>query len=213
MLRLLLFASLIFLASCHHLPNSASAKVLTITGLVYPQAPLAEGDYTVSIKLADVSKMDITATVLAETTLSATGLPLSYSLSVDAGTLDSRMSYALQARVSHLSGELVAINDTVHPFIVSDNTDYDILVRPLTLKPGQIQRQSLNCAGDIYTLAFYGEFIQLNKSPRGNRHILPRVRSASGEKYQQGEQLIFLKGSKPPIVKLNGQQQECQLSE
>ena len=195
--------------------QTPTQSLTTVTGFVYSETPILQGQSTallVDITLANVSKMDVAATRITSQLLVADALPATYSISFDAGLMDPRMTYALQARVTNKAGDLLAINDTVHQFTLKDDLAADIIVKPIKQKGIKAKRARLTCEGGQYALLFYPDFLLSRVLPSGNRLVLPKVVSASGEKYERGDSMIFLKGNKPPIVEMNGNRLNCQLS-
>jgi hypothetical protein len=185
----------------------------TITGTIYPQLTnphtKAEG-YLLEVTLADVSKMDVAADIITTTSLEIDALPASYSLKFNPEQLKERMTYALQARVKNKDGKLFAITDTSQQYhIKQDDSDYDILVKPLRLSSPDTKTARLNCDKSDYSLVFYPDLLVIRPQPSGSQRILPRVPSASGEKFQRVGDMVFMKGDKPPFVDLNEERLTC----
>jgi putative lipoprotein len=67
----------------------------------------------VEVTLADVSKQDVAATVIASQTIETKGVqvPIPYELTYDPSTIDPRFTYAVSARIT-VDGKLAWISTT-----------------------------------------------------------------------------------------------------
>ena len=118
----------LLLAACaaDHGPSKSTPDTMQpvrVTGTVtwrerIALAPEAE----IIVRLQDVSRMDAPAVVLAEQRFAAAGRqpPYSFEFVVDATRMDSRMRYAVSARVER-QGQLLFINDTSYPVVTQGN--------------------------------------------------------------------------------------------
>jgi len=104
-----------------------------VTGNVfYLQRIALPDDAQVRVTLADVSKMDVAAEVIAEQTLyGPLQVPLPFRLEYDPARIDERMSYAVQARIES-GGRLLFVTTEQHPVITRGNpTELEVRVDPI----------------------------------------------------------------------------------
>jgi putative lipoprotein len=96
-----------------------AASSLRVSGTVaYRERIALDPAAEVVVQLLDVSRMDAPSVTLAEQRIKADGRqpPFAYELQVDAARIDSRMRYAVSARI--VRGEqLLFINDTQYPVL------------------------------------------------------------------------------------------------
>ena len=69
-----------------------------------------------AVSLLDVSLQDVAATLIGEQTLAVAALPFDFRIEYDPSLIDDRNDYSLSARIE-LEGDLLYINDTVHPVL------------------------------------------------------------------------------------------------
>ncbi len=127
-----LFVILIFFsatAACRYEPGNSSQSEISppapagiISGTVsYRERILLRPGSRVEITLQDVSRADAPATQIAKLEITEPGqVPIPFKLSYDPAKIDSRMSYALQARILGPDGKLLFINDTHTAVITRD---------------------------------------------------------------------------------------------
>lgn len=87
---------------------------------------------TIQVQLADVSRADAPAIVLAEQRIEARGrqVPFPFELAYDPSTIDPRMTYVVQARIED-GGRLLFVNDTRYAVITRGApTRVEMLLRP-----------------------------------------------------------------------------------
>jgi putative lipoprotein len=97
-------------------PKPKSVKPLVnLSGTVTYYEPFTlSPDVTLTVELADVSRQDVPAKVLAEQIISNPGRsPIPFELSYDPDAIVPNHSYAVQARIEW-EGKLRFINDTRH---------------------------------------------------------------------------------------------------
>ena len=76
---------------------------------------------TVTVTLQDTSLADASAIELGRAVINdAASLPFRFAIEYDGDAIDSRNEYTISARVE-AGGELLYINDTVHPVITGGN--------------------------------------------------------------------------------------------
>jgi putative lipoprotein len=188
-----------------------------VTGTIYakqPIAPTSGKGYLVKVILADISKMDVAATVIGSISFTTKHLPAQYSITFDPALVESRMSYALQTRITDESGQLVGVTDQHHKYTLTDpSIGFDILVKAIQLEAPIPIQIKMDCDEQNYSLARYPSLLVKTDLAVHNQHILPRVVSASGEHYQSSSESIFMKGDNPPLVEINGKRVSCHLEE
>jgi putative lipoprotein len=105
-----------------------------VTGTVtYLQRSALPPTATVRVQLADVSRADAPAAVLAEQRIEAQGrqVPFAFELPYDPAAIDARMTYAVQARIEDGS-RLLFINDTRYAVITRGApTHVEMVLRPV----------------------------------------------------------------------------------
>lgn len=90
------------------------AAHVTLNGIVtYRQRIALPQDARLKVVIADVSRADAPALVIAETEIQTAGkqVPISFTLDYDPAQIDPRGSYAVSARITDASGALLWIND------------------------------------------------------------------------------------------------------
>ncbi len=141
------------------------------------------------IKLQDISIADRAATVLAEQRIEFAGqqVPVDFKLDVDADELESRGRYSVRAVINDGNDRLLFNTDTAHLVEPGpENVDMGLLILRQNTSPtqgsGDIDMRVYTC-GDTNAAIMPGDdMIQLKVD--GVSYDLPRVPSASGEKYQ-----------------------------
>ena len=125
-------AGLLALAACSNggdtdsQPAQAEAKPLPaarMTGTVaYRERMPLRPDYTITVRLEDVSRADAPAMVLAEQTLDTKGkaIPVPWALVYDPTRVDERMSYAVRAEIRDGQNRLQWTTTTHHPVLTRD---------------------------------------------------------------------------------------------
>ena len=90
---------------------------------------------TVTIKLEDVSLADAPSVVLAERTYTNIAqLPMSYELSYKLSDLNEGYMYSISAAIYGKSGDLLFINDTLHP-VMANQGDQEIDIELIMIEP------------------------------------------------------------------------------
>ncbi len=106
-----------------------------ITGTVtYLQRVALPSDAIIEVQLADVSKQDVAATVIASQTIRANGaqVPIPFELVYDPTQIDQRMTYAVSARIT-VGGELAWMSTTRSSVLTrgAPATGVEIIVEPV----------------------------------------------------------------------------------
>jgi len=117
------FAGLVLAAAAPTAPALAASRVLQGTVAYRERMALPPGA-VIEIKLLDVSLADAPARTIAETRVSGRRIPAPWTLRFDAGQIDPRHSYALQARILD-RGRLLFTTTERHSIFAGgpDNTD------------------------------------------------------------------------------------------
>lgn len=104
------------------LPGVAEAGPVTVRGeVVYRERMALPRGVRVEVQLADVSRADAPARVLATAQIGKfAGSPIPFTLRVDGKKLTGKARYVLQARILDNRGKLLFINDTSHPWKPGD---------------------------------------------------------------------------------------------
>jgi putative lipoprotein len=89
--------------------SRAGDTLASLTGhVMYRERMAMPPASIVTVTLADVSRADARATVLAEQRIEgAASIPIPFQLDYDPGDIDNRMSYAIQAQIRDASGDLL----------------------------------------------------------------------------------------------------------
>jgi hypothetical protein len=154
--------------------------------------------------------MDVASTEIGSVSLITEDLPVEYSIAIDPALIKPRMSYALQTRIIDQAGKLVGVTDQPHKYTLTEaNINFDILVNAIQLEaPIPIQKK-MTCGKENFSLAIYPSLLVKTNLAIHNQHILPRVISASGERFQSSEESIFIKGELTPLVEAVGESISC----
>ena len=114
------------------MPSPAPAAAVSGT-VTYLQRIALPPNAVVEVKLVDVSRQDVPATVLGEQIITNPGqVPIPFEIAYDPASIDPRFTYAVQARIM-ADGQLLFISDTVTPVITrgAPTSDVEIVVVPV----------------------------------------------------------------------------------
>lgn len=111
------------LAACQTTSKEAAATVqqpapgnlVTLTGTaLYRERIALSNDARLTVRISDVSLMDVAAPVIAEIEIPTQGrqVPIAFSLDYDPARIDPRGRYAVSARITDGTGRLIWITDT-----------------------------------------------------------------------------------------------------
>lgn len=134
----------VVLADCKQQPPAEQTTPMTettpalsgvLTGTVnYLQRMALPSNAVIEVTLADVSKMDVAATIVATQTITADGkqVPFSYELTYDPATIQPQMTYAVSARIL-VDGKLRFISTQRYSALTNGApaTGIDIIVQPV----------------------------------------------------------------------------------
>ena len=123
---------LIVLVSAAALAGCGSGKdEATVTGTVtYLQRIALSPDAVVTVKIEDVSKMDVAAEVIGEQVIQTEGaqVPIPFEVPYDPDKIVDNHSYSLRVRIEDSAGKLLFINDSAVPVITKGNPTENIEV-------------------------------------------------------------------------------------
>lgn len=110
----------------------AGADSVTISGQVVladeAGDPVLPAESQIVVQVQDTGRADASAIVLGEQIIAdATSLPVSYEIDVDPAALETAAQVSVSVRVESAEGQLLYINDTVHPVSASE-TAVDVAV-------------------------------------------------------------------------------------
>jgi len=173
-------------------PDSAEAQaeMKEIIGQIsYRERIALRPGAVAEIELQDISIADRAAPVLAEQTIELGGqqVPVDFRLNVDSNELEPRGRYSVRAVINDGNDRLLFTTDTAH-LVEPGPEDVDLgllILRQTTTAPegGESGDMRVYSCGDTNAAIMPGEdMIQLKVD--GVSYDLPRVPSASGEKYQ-----------------------------
>lgn len=94
---------------------SAPTSLVTLSGTaLYRERIALPADAHLTVRISDVSLMDVAAPVITETVIATEGrqVPLAFSLDYDPAHIDPRGRYAVSARITDGAGRLIWITDT-----------------------------------------------------------------------------------------------------
>ena len=116
--------------------TACSSDSAAITGVVtYHQRIALPDDAVVTVKIQDVSLMDVAAKVIGEQVIKTDGaqVPIPYEVPYNPNAIDERHTYSMSARIEDSTGKLLFISDTTNPVITHDNPsdDVEIVVVPV----------------------------------------------------------------------------------
>jgi len=116
-------------------PELDTEAMAQLTGSVaYRERIALRMDSVITVRLSDVSRMDVPAILIAEETIEARGksIPVPYTLNYDPSRIEQRNTYAVRAEIRDGNGKLLWTTDTMIPVLTrgapSDGVDI-MLVR------------------------------------------------------------------------------------
>jgi putative lipoprotein len=114
------------------LASADSAGDSAVTGTVtYLQRIALPASAVITVRLQDVSRQDVAATLISEQVIVTEGeqVPVAYTLPYDPAEIDDRYTYSVSARIE-IDGQLAWISDTMNPVISrgAPTSDVEIVV-------------------------------------------------------------------------------------
>lgn len=137
-----------------------------LTGSVtYRERIALSPDAVITVTLADVSKMDVAATMITTQVFTAAGkqVPFPFELTYDPVAINPAMSYAVQARITE-NGQLRFINTTNIPVLTRNApvTDVEVVVDPVGAAPAATTPTTPTFSGVLTGVVTYRERIALS---------------------------------------------------
>ncbi|WP_416876732.1 YbaY family lipoprotein [Litorimonas sp.] len=211
---LLLFGGL---SACTEAANTSDpteqsqSNTLKITGQIGYRERIALSPGAVAeIKLQDISIADRPAPVLAEQTLEFDGqqIPWDFELNVESDELEPRGRYSVRAMINDRDGHLMFTSDTAN-IVQPGEGDVDlglILLRQNTVSQEKTEDDDMwvyRCGDTNAAIVQSEDMIRLKVD--GTSYDLPRVPSASGEKYEadlNGQMVMFWSKGERALLKI-----------
>ena len=139
-------ALLILAAACQTAPGPSDAMLeipsgrepnAAVSGTVtYRERIALTPGASLVVELRDVSLADAAAPLIARQTIANPGqVPINFKVEYSREDIDSRHTYAIQARIIESDGRLAFINDTAHHVITRGNPDHVDMVLVLVQPP------------------------------------------------------------------------------
>jgi uncharacterized lipoprotein YbaY/membrane-bound inhibitor of C-type lysozyme len=137
-----------------------------LTGSVtYRERIALSPDAVITVTLADVSKMDVAATMITTQVFTAAGkqVPFPFEMTYDPVAINPAMSYAVQARITE-NGQLRFINTTNIPVLTRNApvTDVEVVVDPVGAAPAATTPTTPTFSGVLTGVVTYRERIALS---------------------------------------------------
>ena len=144
-------ALLILAAACQTAPGLSDATLeipsgrepnAAVSGTVtYRERIALTPGASLVVELRDVSLADAAAPLIARQTIANPGqVPINFKVEYSSEDIDSRHTYAIQARIIESDGRLAFINDTAHHVITRGNPDHvDMLLVLVQPPPDQVE--------------------------------------------------------------------------
>ena len=168
-----------------------ASETVTLSGqLSYRERIALLPGSTATVSLEDVSRADAPSTVIASETIELGNrqVPVPFQLAVDDGQLSERSRYSLRATISGPDGALAWTTDTAMP-VEKGSGDRDFGMITLVSARGSAGSNATGetvyvCGDARIRVAASAESAAVTFD--GRQMTLPRVPSASGEKYESG---------------------------
>lgn len=212
---LLLCAALLALTGCGEQSDSAqnsndtgenSVERINIFGeLTYRQRIALPPDASATVTLLDLGQGDanVEETIVTQIHLSDfKQVPIAFSLTYPSDVIHSGNTYRLRARIRDKQGKLLWRSHGPIKFDPLDDSKKLTIVMQQASSGSQEQTLSYNCDGKTFSVTVTPDTATLQSS----NHIveLPAVRSASGAKYSDGDNVFWSKGQEQALVIIDG---------
>lgn len=195
------------------LPESEQAQIdiKEITGQIgYRERIALQPGAVAEIELQDISVADRAAPVLAAQNIEFNGqqIPVDFALTVDSDTLEPRGRYSVRAIINDSDGRLMFTSDTAN-IVEPGPGDVDlglILLRQNTVSSKKSETDDMwvySCGDTNAAIVQDEDMIRLKVD--GTSYDLPRIESASGEKYQadiDGQTVMFWSKGERALLKI-----------
>ena len=169
----------------------------------------------VTVRLLDVSRADVKATLLAEQRIeNLATVPVPFQLDYDPDVIDGRMSYAVQAQIHDAAGQLLWTTTEHIGVLTRGNaaTDVEVRVHRVGSRRDSFHADGIQPTALGKTLVFdcQGFELVVRTGPGeitlylpDRSAVLPQVRAASGVKYEGEGLLLWMKGDEA-IFEMDG---------
>ena len=205
--RFILLAVLLAVSFAVPASESDGGAMASVTGHVtYRERIALRPGSVVTVKLVDVSRADVKATILAEQRIeNPATVPVPFQLDYDPDVIDGHMSYAVQAQIHDVAGQL-QWTTTEHIGVLSRgnaSSDIEVWVHRVGSRKDGSQASEMQTTAVGKTLVFdcQGFELVVRTGPgevalylSGRYAVLPQVRAASGVKYKGEGLLLWMKG-------------------
>ena len=205
--RLFLAAVLLAFSLATQAGASDGGTMASLTGQVmYRERIALRPGSIVTVKLVDVSRADVKATVLAEQRIeNPVSIPVPFKLDYDSDAIDARMSYAVQAYIHDAAGRLLWAStehigvltrgnpaDNIEVWVYRIGSHMDSFRKPVIQLAAAGKTLVLDCEGLEVVVRTGPDEITLYLP--GRDVVLPQVQAASGVKYEGQGLLLWMKG-------------------
>ncbi len=182
---------------------SGGGAMASMTGhVIYRERIALRPGSIVMVKLVDVSRADVKATLLAEQRIeNPVTVPVPFQLDYNPDVIDARMSYAVQAQIHDAAGQLLWTTTEHIGVLTRGNaaTDVEVRVHRVERRKDSFHANGMQPTEAGKTLVFDCQGIELvvRTGPgeaasylSGRYAVFPQVRPAPGVKYE-GEGLLL----------------------
>jgi putative lipoprotein len=142
--------AVVALTGCETLKPAAAAEAVIDGTITYRERMLLPPGATITVGLEDVSRMDVPAKLIAETSFAAVGAPpYAFRLAYPAEDIVERRRYGLRVRIEHNDSLLFINHHHIDPFATAPGESLDVVVRrasrpqPSTRNPVTMPNASL----------------------------------------------------------------------
>lgn len=132
--------------------GGAMAESATVSGTAgYRERIALPPGAQLEVRLMDVSRMDVAATMLSARRFAMTGVPQAFSLVYDPALIDDRKSYVLQAEIHH-DGKVRFRTTQAYPVLTRGGGDSADLILTRAPEPGAMHATRLTGAWEVVEL-------------------------------------------------------------
>jgi heat shock protein HslJ len=131
-----------------------------VTGTVtYRQRIALPEDAVITVKIEDVSLMDVPAKTIGEQVIETEGkqVPFPYDVAYNEDDIDERNTYSMGVRIEDSTGKLLFISDTMTPVITNGNPTEDVEIVVVPVGGGAQAGPAPSLTGTVWTLTALGD--------------------------------------------------------
>ena len=123
------------------IPSGREPNAVVSGSVTYRERIALTPGASLVVELRDVSLADAAAKLIARQTIANPGqVPINFKVEYSSDDIDSRHTYAIQARIVEADGRLAFINDTAHHVITRESPDHvDMLLVLVQPPPDQVE--------------------------------------------------------------------------